>query len=63
MDGLHGQERQKRACCQDGKNVSKVNDVCVIVKGAIFDWCVRHAEFSLPEYINKLTTKCLEGIF
>ncbi|MBM6711998.1 hypothetical protein H9X90_14795 [Faecalicatena contorta] len=47
-----------------GQTVREIsNDVCVIVKGAIFDWCVRHAEFSLPEYINKLTTKCLEGIF
>lgn len=38
------------------------NDVCVIVKGAIFDWCVRHAEFSLEEYVEKLLRKSLEGI-
>ena len=38
------------------------NDTCVIVKGAIFEWCVQHASFSLPEYINKLLTKSLEGL-
>lgn len=38
------------------------NDLCVIVKGAIFDWCVRHGEFSLPDCIEKLLNKCTEGI-
>lgn len=38
------------------------NDVCIIVKGAIFEWCVRHAEFSLENYVEQLLVKCLEGI-
>ena len=38
------------------------SDLCVIVKGTIFDWCVRHGEFCLKEYVNALLTQCIQGI-
>ena len=37
-------------------------DLCTIVKGAIFDWSVRHGEFSLKEYVNSLLRRCIDGI-
>lgn len=37
-------------------------DICVIVKGAIFDWCVRHGEFSLSDYVEDLLRRCVSGI-
>ena len=37
-------------------------DLCTIVKGAIFDWCVRHGEFSLKDYIFSLLSRCISGI-
>lgn len=37
-------------------------ELCIIVKGIIFDWCVRHAEFSLKDYVNSLLKKCISGI-
>ncbi len=37
-------------------------DLCTIVKGAIFDWCVRHGEFSLKDYVHSLLSRCIAGI-
>lgn len=37
-------------------------DLCVIVKGAIFDWCVRHGEFSLKDAVRLLLERCIAGI-
>lgn len=39
------------------------NDLCIIVKGIIFDWCIRHGEYSLKESVNHLLSKCIEGFF
>ena len=59
MDAL-----QKGYVLRKGQTVREIsNDVCVIVKGVIFDWCVRHGEFSIAEEIHKLLNKCLDGIF
>jgi hypothetical protein len=38
------------------------NDLCVIIKGIIFDWCVRHGEFDIGKYTKDLLTRCLRGI-
>lgn len=38
------------------------NDLCVIVKGIIFDWCARHGEFSLSGYTEALLKKCIDGM-
>lgn len=47
-----------------GQTVREIsNDICVIVKGVIFEWCVRHGEFSISEYIQRLLDKCLDGFF
>ncbi len=37
-------------------------ELCTIVKGIIFDWCVMHGEFSLENYMKSLVTKCINGI-
>lgn len=37
-------------------------DLCTIVKGAIFDWCVRHGEFSLKDYVHSLLGRCIGGM-
>lgn len=37
-------------------------DICVIVKGAIFEWCITEGAFSLPEYTEKLLKCCLPGL-
>ena len=48
----------------EGKSIRDIsNDLCVIVKGIIFDWCVRHGEFSLSEYTKDLLTRCIRGLF
>lgn len=48
----------------DSKSIREIScDLCVIVKGVIFDWCARHGEFSLSEYTNNLLTRCIRGIF
>ena len=48
----------------DGKTIRQIScDLCVIVKGIIFDWCARHGEFSISEYTKDLLTRCIRGIF
>lgn len=37
-------------------------DICVIVKGVIFDWCVTEGAFSLPDYTESLLKRCLPGL-
>lgn len=46
-----------------GKTVRELsNDLCVIVKGVIFDWCVRKGDFSLHSSIQDLLSRCITGI-
>lgn len=48
----------------DDKTIREIScDLCVIVKGAIFDWSARHGEFSLSQYTNDLLTRCIRGLF
>lgn len=37
-------------------------DLCVIVKGCIFNWCVQRGSFSLPEYTHDLLSRCVRGL-
>ncbi len=37
-------------------------DLCVIVKGAIMDWCVYDGNYDLPRYVNSLLTNCIKGL-
>lgn len=47
----------------DGKTIHEISvDMCVIVKGAIFEWCVRKGDFSLSNYVNDLLSRCLKGL-
>ena len=38
------------------------SDICVVVKGIIFEWCVRRGEFNIEQYTQELLNKCIEGI-
>lgn len=63
-DNLIMEAIQNGYVLRNGQTVREIsNDICMIVKGVIFDWCVRHGEFSISESIHKLLDKCLEGIF
>ena len=37
-------------------------DLCVIVKGVIFDWSAHEGSYSMPEYAEKLLTRCMGGL-
>lgn len=37
-------------------------DLCVIAKGAIFDWCVHEGEYSLPDYVEDLMGRAIDGV-
>lgn len=36
--------------------------LCVIVKGAIFEWCAYEGCYNLSEYVNELLSDCVEGL-
>lgn len=62
-DGLLQKAVQNGYIIPDNKTIHEISvDICIIVKGAIFDWCVRHGDFSLSDYINDLLTRCLRGL-
>lgn len=47
----------------DGKTINQIaRDICVIVKGCIFNWCVQRGKFNLPEYTRDLLTRCVRGL-
>lgn len=47
----------------EGTTVRDISyDICVIVKGIIFDWCIRRGEFDIKQYSKELLGKCIEGI-
>lgn len=37
-------------------------DLCVIVKGVIFDWSAHDGSYSMPEYAEKLLSRCIDGL-
>lgn len=37
-------------------------DLCAIVKGCIFQWCVKRGNFCLSKYTNDLLTRCVRGL-
>jgi len=37
-------------------------DACVVVKGAIFDWCAHDGDYNLSVYVNELVTRCVNGL-
>lgn len=38
------------------------SDACVVVKGCIFQWCVKRGSFDLPEYVGDLLSRVLPAI-
>lgn len=47
----------------DGKSIHEIaGDICVIVKGCIFNWCVQRGRFDLPEYTRDLLKRCIRGL-
>lgn len=47
----------------DGGTIKDVaDDLCVIVKGAIFNWCSHNGEFDLSKYVSRLLTRCMNGL-
>ena len=48
----------------EGTTVRNISyDICVIVKGIIFDWCVRHGEFDIKQYSKELLGKSLKELY
>ena len=44
----------------DNKAIHEIAcDLCVIVKGCIFQWCINRGSFSLPEHAKDLLTRCV----
>ena len=37
-------------------------DLCVIVKGIIFDWSAHEGSYSMPDFAEKLLTRCIDGL-
>lgn len=47
----------------ESRTLKRVNkDLCIIVKGAISDWCVYEGEYKLDEYIEYLLRACINGL-
>ncbi|WCM60741.1 TetR/AcrR family transcriptional regulator [Paenibacillus polymyxa] len=47
----------------DGRTCEEITkDMCVVVKGAIMDWCVYDGGYDLPQYVQRLLTNCIKGI-
>lgn len=62
-DGLLQRAVQNGYVIPDNKTIHDISvDVCVIVKGAIFDWCVRHGNFDLAAYIHDLLSRVMRGL-
>lgn len=48
---------------RDGKTIREIaSDICVVVKGCIFQWCVKSGSFDLPAYTEDMLTRCLRGL-
>lgn len=62
-DGILQRAVQTGYIIPDNKTIHDISiDLCAIVKGAIFDWCVKKGEFDLSEYVTDLLTRCVRGI-
>lgn len=62
-DNLLVQAISKGYSVPEGRTVREIScDLCVVVKGIIFDWCTRHGEFNLAEATRELLTRCANGI-
>lgn len=47
----------------DGRTCEEVTkDMCVVVKGAIMDWCVYDGNYDLPQYVQRLLTNFIKGV-
>lgn len=47
----------------DNKSIREIaSDICVIVKGCIFQWCVKNGAFDLPSYTEDLLKRCLQAL-
>lgn len=47
----------------DGRTCEEINkDMCVVVKGAIMDWCVYDGSYDLAEYVQRILTNCIKGV-
>ncbi|MGN0291312.1 MAG: TetR/AcrR family transcriptional regulator [Lachnospiraceae bacterium] len=54
---------QKGYVVPDDKSIHDIAcDLCVVVKGCIFHWCLQRGAFSLPEYTKDLLTRCVRGL-
>lgn len=42
------------------QQVSK--DLCVIVKGIIFDWSAHEGSYDMPEFAGELLSRCMDGL-
>lgn len=47
----------------DNKTIHEIAcDLCVIVKGCIFQWCINRGSFDLPKYAKDLLTSCVRSL-
>lgn len=62
-DELLGKAVQRGYVIPDGRSIRDIScDFCVIIKGIIFDWCVRRGEFDIGSYTEDLLRRSARGI-
>lgn len=62
-DELIGNALQKGLILPEGRTVRSISiDFCVIIKGIIFEWCVRRGAFDIGTYTEDILRRLTPGI-
>lgn len=62
-DGLIARAIQKGLRVRTDRSIREISqDFCVIVKGIIFEWCIRRGEFNIAEYTERLLRTTAKSI-
>lgn len=61
-DGIQKAKKEGRFHCKVSEE-DFVHDICIIIKGCIFEWCVNDGHFDLIDCAKNVMQRYMDGIF